>query len=494
VDPRAVRSTVLLAIVVASLSAPTSTVAGDGDVIGGVRVTGSPFYPDGDGVREKATFSVELTQSATLSITVLDFDGAVLRTLLPDEDRGVGVHRFAWNGRRATGARVAEGPYRFRAEATALDADSPGGVSTAEALVTKARKLIYPVRSKAIVVAIDPGHGDVYSEPGRYAADGTHESEINLDIGLRLRAMLHGAGVRTVTTRTTQVGANTPEWDRNGDGEVGYLDELAARPDIANAGRADLFISIHNNLADDPDVGGPSVHYRRDRIFASESFRLAEAVHANMLARLDLYRTDTWWPSRSHGILSKYAYYVLSPYTLPERPRPSLMPGVLSEGLFLTHPYELSLLKRARVRQSMAAAYYDAVARFVAGRELAARYSARVDPGTGSAGEPLEYRLRVVNNGMTAAKGWRLEARVVPAVPVYDGGVERGVLVGSAPVPALSRGGAADVSLVVTAPDPGEWLVKFDVILPDGSYLSDRGIVALQLPLSIVGPETTTID
>lgn len=39
---------------------------------------------------------------------------------------------------------------------------------------------------------------------------------------------------------------------------------------------------------------------------------------------------------------------------------------------------------------------------------------------------------------------------------------------------ALSRGRAADVSLAVTA--------------------RDRGIVALQLPLSIVGPQTTTID
>jgi hypothetical protein len=291
-------------------------------------------------------------------------------------------------------------------------------------------------------------------------------------------------------TRTTDQGANTPEWDRNGDGLVEYADELAARCDAANAGRADVFISIHNNLATNPRIGGPATYYRPDRVYGSQSQRLAQAVHANMLARLDLYRTDTWKPARSHGVLTGQNYYVLAAYAPPRLVRPTFMPAVLSEGMFLTHPYELSLLRQPRVRQSMAAAYYDAVAQFIAGRSFGARYEPLIDPAAGgpiaaARGARLAYGIRLVNNGMAAAAGWQLEARLVPAVLLYDGSNERGELVGSVAVPPLAPGGSAKLSFDVAAPAAGSWLVKFDVRMPDGTYLSDLGIPVLQLPLSV---------
>ena len=54
----------------------------------------------------------------------------------------------------------------------------------------------------------------------------------------RLRAMLEGAGVRVVTTRTTDSRVNVRNVDWSGDGKVGYMDELAARVETANAARA----------------------------------------------------------------------------------------------------------------------------------------------------------------------------------------------------------------------------------------------------------------
>lgn len=474
----------LLAVVLGSLllaaAAPSPLSAAEPGPIRSVAVSGSPFYPNGDGIRELVTFSVRLRQAAVLRVEVVDFDGGLVRVLLSGGSRPAGTHVFDWKGRDVAGLRVADGPYLLRAIATA-----GGEQSVAEAPFTKAPKVIYKARPGAIVVTVDPGHGDVYSEPGRYAPDGTHESEINLDIGLRLAAMLEGAGVRVVLTRTTQVGANTPEWDRNGDGLIGYDDELAARPDAANVGRSDVFISIHNNLATNTRVGGPSVYYRQDRPFHTESYRLAQAVYSNMVARLDLYRTDTWKPSRSHGILSHYPYYVLSPYSPPNLVRPTLMPGVLSEGLFLTHPYELYLLKQARVRQSMAAAYYDAVQRYVAERPYAAAYKPRSQPLSAVAGAGVEYGVRIINRGMQAAAGWTLEGRLVPAVPLYDGSGQPGELIASAAVPTLGRGGRADVTLTGTVPAGGEYIVKFDVRMADGRYLSDLGSPVLQLPISV---------
>ena len=476
----------VLAVVATFVGAAAPSRAADTDLIAGLTVAGSPFYPDGDGVREKVTVAIRLTQRARLTVEVRDFDGHLVRTRLKDADRGAGTHTVGWQGRNTAGKRVADGPYRFRVRAAGSRTEQ-----TAEAWFTKAPTVIYPARPAAIVVAIDPGHGDVYSDGGRTAPDGSHEKQYNLDIGLRLRQMLEGAGVSTVITRTSQQGVNTPEWDRNGDGVVGYADELAARNDAANLVRADVFISNHNNLADNTRVGGPSTYYRQDRVFANESYRLAKLVQSNMLARLNLYRTDSWYPSRSHGVLSHQRYYVLAPYNPPNLVRPTLMPGVLSEGLFLTHPYELSLLKQPRVRQSMAAAYYDAVRAFIAGRTFGARYVVRSDPGAGGPVEPgtsLTYQVRVTNTGMKAASGWRLVASYVPAVTLYDGSGGRGEALGKVPVPSIGRGARSDRSLTFSAPPPGEWLVKFDVLLPDGRYLSDLGIAPLQLPLPVEAP------
>ncbi len=470
-------------LAVAGLPSPI-VASGDGP-ISSLKVVGSPFYPNGDGVREKVRFVISLSMSATLTVEVRNFDGKLVRRLVDGSRRAAGQHVVSWRGRNAKGKRVKDGPYTVR-----LVAKTSDGTWRAQAWFTKARKPIFAKRPSAIVVAVDPGHGDVYSEAGRYAPDGSHEKEYNLDIGLRLKAMLEGAGVTVVITRTTDQGVNTPEWDRNEDGEVGYDDELQARCDFANLDRADVYISIHNNLAKNTRVGGPSTFYRQDRVYASESYRLATLVQKNMLARLDLYRTDTWKPSRAHGVLSHNEYFVLSAYSPPRRPRPTLMPAVLSEGLFLTHPYELYLLKQPRVRTSMAAAYYDAVRAFIAGRQLGVRLSEKAGPaGPVEAGTEVAYSVGVINSGMAAAKGWRLQARVVPAVLLYDGSEQAGTLVGKASVPALGRGAEAAVPLTIQAPGPGDWLVKFDVRLPDGRYLSELGIPVLQLPLQVTATQ-----
>jgi hypothetical protein len=161
------------------------------------------------------------------------------------------------------------------------------------------------------------------------------------------------------------------------------------------------------------------------------------------------------------------------------------MPAVLSEGLYVSNPYELSLLKQPRVRQSMAAAYYDAVQAYFAQRSYAVGYSVLSDPGTAVAGGSVGYQIRVVNKGMLSASGWRLQARYVPAVTLYDGSPNLGTLLGSVAVPTLARGGRATLNLSVPAPPAGEWLVKFDVVRGDGSRLSDLGSPVLQLPISV---------
>src|SRR4051812_25318827 len=323
---------VALAVVTLTLAGYSAVpvAAGASDPLPSARVTGSPFYPNGDGVRESVSVTVRLAQAASLSVVVVDFDGAVVKTLLANDARGAGSYKFSWRGRDGQARIVPDGPYRFRITAAA------GTSSTREVLFTKAPKVIYRPRPGGIVVAVDPGHGDVYSEGGRQAADGTREAVVNLDIGLRLGAMLEGAGVGTTISRTTDQGANTPEIDRNGDGLAEYADELQARCDIANQGRADLLIAIHNNKDANPDIHGTSTYYWPERPYAAQSLALAQLVQSSLVQRLQSLKTDTWRPRDSW--LRTYDYFVLYQYNPPRPDRASEIPAAVTKTLFFSEP------------------------------------------------------------------------------------------------------------------------------------------------------------
>ena len=71
------------------------------------------FFPqDGDGLASTTTFSFRLRSAATVSWTVVDARGTVVRTIRDAEALGAGGHAFAWNGRTDSGALVPRGAYR----------------------------------------------------------------------------------------------------------------------------------------------------------------------------------------------------------------------------------------------------------------------------------------------------------------------------------------------------------------------------------------------
>lgn len=478
----------LLAVALAVAASP-APVLGESALIEGFAVRGSPFLPNGDGIRDTVSVSFRLTRPAITAVDVVDHDGGIVRPLRNARLRPARQFRIAWDGRKSNGLMAAHSAYRLRV--TARDDTEQSVVG---GLVTKAKFAIYPPRPQAVLIAIDPGHGLTWS--GAVAPDGSREADFNLDVGLRLRAMLEGAGAQVAMTRTTNADVNDPPLDRTGDGLIEYVDDLAARPDVANTARADVFLSLHNNLANETWVGGPSTWYNADRTFSAESARLARLVQRQMVARLRAYRTDTWSPY-DHGVLT-YDYYVLAPYSLPRLPRPTLMPGILGESLFLSHPFELSLLKKPRVRQSIAVAYYNAIARYFAGRPEAAGYEGSLSVDRVVAGEALVATVEITSRGMSPARGWSLDLHAAPGVEFYDGSGRRDEQLGSMPLPDLARGESVQVEVALMAPTAaGDWIIKADVRLPDGSYLSDRGSPALQLTLTTdteVGPPTPTPD
>ena len=118
----------------------------------------------------------------------------------------------------------------------------------------------------------------------------------------------------------------------------------------------------------------------------------------------------------------------LRPYHKRRMPRPSLQPSILGESLFIDQRSEHRVLRSRDGRTAIAAAYFDG-SPLPAGRRFGLRYEVLGAPTVVRAGGALDIRLRLTNSGKVPTSGWRLRARVVRAVPRYDGRPRRGPVV-----------------------------------------------------------------
>ncbi len=77
------------------------------------------FYPqDGDNLGKTTVFSFRLRSAATVSWTVVNAAGVVVRTIRTGEALAAGRHAYTWNGRNDAGAMVPRGTYRTVVTAT----------------------------------------------------------------------------------------------------------------------------------------------------------------------------------------------------------------------------------------------------------------------------------------------------------------------------------------------------------------------------------------
>jgi N-acetylmuramoyl-L-alanine amidase len=223
-------------------------------------------------------------------------------------------------------------------------------------------------------IFLDPGHGD--PDPGTHGATSSgkrvYEKDLTLATAQRLMAILRADGYRVVLSRTHDgsvahlSAADTP----NGAFSVGGdHKDLLARVACANSVHADLLISLHFNGFDDPAVGGAETFYDDARPFSAQNLALAQSVQDGLLARFkaaDLIIPDRGVaPDSSDDEPTLSAAAAAYPHLLllgPAQPgyldRPSTMPGVLVEPLFLTDPAEADV--------AASAAGQDAIARGIA--------------------------------------------------------------------------------------------------------------------------------
>jgi N-acetylmuramoyl-L-alanine amidase len=200
--------------------------------------------------------------------------------------------------------------------------------------------LVPPGERSSALIAIDPGHGgaDVGAvgllpdsfptglpERLRNGKTVIYEKDVNLDIAQRLDGWLRGRGFLTLMTRTQDLaGGDLPY--RN----VGA--DLSARVRIANAAKADLFISIHANALTKKSTGTETFRFYSATGAAN---RLAQSVHRQVVDRLQL-------PDRG---VKRAGFYVL---------RNTKAPAILVESAFLSNPKEAELLAQPGVRQQVA--------------------------------------------------------------------------------------------------------------------------------------------
>lgn len=189
-----------------------------------------------------------------------------------------------------------------------------------------ARLVIYKSAAKNKLVVIDPGHGG--SEPGAVSGD-ILEKNLNLDIGLRLKKVLEGRGVKVFMTREDDIYVST-----------------YARASMANEIGADVFLSIHNNASTSPSGCGTETLYYPD----PKNEALARAIQKSMTGTLGL---------RDRGIVSRPGLVVT---------RETKMPSALVEVAFMTNKDELSLLMTEDFRQKAAEAIADGILNYLSGK------------------------------------------------------------------------------------------------------------------------------
>lgn len=187
------------------------------------------------------------------------------------------------------------------------------------------RPAVAPLREDATLV-IDAGHGGI--DCGALSADGTKESDLNLAIALRLRALAELYGQSNLMIRQDDSSKSDAE-------SYSERRDLECRAELTNTALNPVYISIHQNTYPTGQPSGPQVIYSS----GAGSETLGKLTHANLLRCL--------YPgSRRVAEPAAKRLYVLSHVDCP---------AILVECGFLSNPNDLERLKDPTFQTGLAA-------------------------------------------------------------------------------------------------------------------------------------------
>ena len=213
-------------------------------------------------------------------------------------------------------------------------------------------------RKKSLVV-IDPGHENTGGDPG---ASATHngityiESNLNLQIAVRLKAQLEAKGIEVYMTR----------YEGSGLISTDSTESLKKRVTVANEMNADFFVSIHHNSFTSESANGFEVYYSTGTPITTTIAKTSITEDGRDLTlERSAYstRSNTEKVQISKSVATQITNEVSSKLSMYNRGakdsnlyvcKNTLMPSILVENGFLTNPTEAVKVSTASHQQKLA--------------------------------------------------------------------------------------------------------------------------------------------
>ena len=174
-------------------------------------------------------------------------------------------------------------------------------------------------------LVIDPGHGGIDS--GALGLDGTRESDVNLAIALKLRALAEFCGQdNTLIRQDDSSKCDSEQYSEHRD--------LECRTALVNESANPIYVSIHQNKFPTGQPSGPQVIYAAGK----GSEQLGNITHGNLIGSLCPENRRVAEPATRR-------LYILSHVSCP---------AVLVECGFLSNPTDLENLKNPSFQSKLA--------------------------------------------------------------------------------------------------------------------------------------------
>jgi N-acetylmuramoyl-L-alanine amidase len=233
---------------------------------------------------------------------------------------------------------------------------------------------------RGLTVFLDAGHGGI--DPGAVGStqSGQTISEAPLTLAVELDTMriLRHEGFSVVVSRTRDTTVT-----RLGRGDIsgGILTPQASHKDVAaralcaDKAQASVLLGIYFDGGGQGSAGCVT-GYDAVRPFAPSNLRLAELVQSDVLSAMNAQgwgipnegvASDVYLGSAANSEAQAYGHLtLLGPPKRGYLRNPSLMPGALSEPLFVTDPFEGSIAASARGQRVIAGGLATAVQEYFA--------------------------------------------------------------------------------------------------------------------------------
>lgn len=188
------------------------------------------------------------------------------------------------------------------------------------------------------IVIIDAGHGGV--DGGAVSCTGVAESQINLEIAIKLNDLLHLLGVRTLMIRETDRSVYI-------EGETiaaKKVSDIKERVRIVNTTPNTLLVSIHQNSFQDARYCGTQIFYNSIEGSKDIAQKLQMSFHDNIN------------PNNKRQIKKTSGVYLMEHINAP---------GILIECGFLTNNWEESQLRNSIYQKKIACVVASTVSQYL---------------------------------------------------------------------------------------------------------------------------------